>query len=285
LSHLKVIALTFALLVLLGTLGGAFFFWKKIFQPEIVNKREIRQEMSDSAPKSDPGKTVYEASLEAIRAGQLDVAREKLRLISRSYTDSEKFAASRRILGEMNLDRLFSRAPMPGKLEYTVGRDSGLETIAKKGRTTVPFIRRTNGLSGTTIHPGDRLVLYPLDFEVEVNVAQNMLTVAQQGEYFKSYPILAFELPDGMNLPKKAVLNSKPATLAGKALRESDARFAMAKKYLQTKGSPGRPSVIFAAQPAPNEENPPKGIYLTHADLEELATILRIGTPISFRTK
>jgi hypothetical protein len=282
-THLKIVAAVLALLILLGTIGGAFYAWEKIFKPDMYSKREVRKELDASAPRADPGKAVYEAAIEDIRQGRMADAQDNLRQIIKIYRDSASFQDARRVLGEIHLDRLFSKAPMPGKLEYTVNRDPGLESIAKKHQTTVAFLRKVNGLGGTTIHPGDRLIVYPLDFEVEVNVAQKRLTVKKAGEYFKDYAIQQFDLPAGVRPPSKTFLDSKPAYVADKQIRESDNRFGGARKWLQTKGSPGRPGVNFCVRPKKAGDSAPNGIYLEEADIEELCTILKVGTQITFQ--
>ncbi|MBP7949594.1 MAG: LysM peptidoglycan-binding domain-containing protein [Verrucomicrobiales bacterium] len=281
-AQLKILAAILALGVLGGTVVGALYFWEKIFKPDAATSKELNAVLAAKAGKADPGRAVYAQGMELIRHNDLEAAREKLRMVTRIYPDSEFFDDSRRVLGEMNLDRLFSRAPMPGKLEYTVGpREPGLDPIAKKNRTTIPFIRRINNLSGTVIHPGDHLILFPLDFEIEVRVSRQTLTLLQKGEFFKDYSIVEFNLGTS-KLPSATYIGTKPAFIAGKAVRDFDPHYTSARKWLQTVSKPGRPGVIFCAAPKKKDDGTPNGIYLDEADIEELSTIVRLNTPVKF---
>jgi hypothetical protein len=282
-AQLKIFAAVVALTILAGTVVGALYVWEKIFKPQSVTKRELREVLTSSAAKSDPGREVFDEAMELTRSSNLDEAKAKLQQVIKIYRDSDKYYEARRVLGEMNLDRLFSRSPMPGKLEFTVSKgDPGLDPIASKNRTTVPFVRRINNLASSVIHPGDRLILYPLDFEIQVRPNAKLLTLFQRGEFFKDYPIQEIKLPAGSKLPPTSLISSKQAYLAEKSVRDSDPRYPMARKSLQTTSTPSRPGIIFCAQPKKKGDESPNGIYLDESDLEELCTIIRLKTPVKF---
>lgn len=282
-AQIKIFVAVVALIVLGGTVVGAYWAWEKIFKPEVEAQQDLKAVLNaKEPPKSDPGKAVFAQAMELIRVGELEAAKEKLKQIIRIYRDSERYQDSRRVLGEMNMDRLFSRTPMPGKLEFTVNREPGLDPIARKNRSTIPFLRRINNLGRTVIHPGDRLVIYPLDFEIEVRVNENRLTLTQRGEFFKDYKILEFNLGMGQKLPPTTFVGSKPAYLADKPVRDSDDRYAQARKWLQTTANHGRPGVVICAAPKKKDDGTPNGIYLDEADIEELSTVVRVGIPVKF---
>ena len=282
-AQLKIFAAVVALTILSATVVGAFYVWEKIFKPQSDTKRELREVLTSSAAKSDPGKQVFEEAMELTRTSKLDAAKTKLQQVIKVYRDSDKYYEARRVLGEMNLDRLFSRSPMPGKLEFTVSKgDLGLDPIASKNRTTVPFVRRINNMASSVIHPGDRLILYPLDFEIQVRPNTKLLTLYQHGEFFKDYPIQEIKLAPGSKLPSASQIASKQAYVAEKSVRDSDPRYTMARKWLQTTSTPSRPGIIFCSQPKKKGDDGPNGIYLDESDLEELCTIIRIKTPVKF---
>ena len=222
-AQLKIFAAVVSLTILAGTVIGGVYAWQKVFKPEIENKRQLKELLTTTAAKSDPGKAVFLEAMNLTRANQLDEAKEKLKHLIRVYRDSETFTPARRVLGEMNMDRLFSRSPMPGKLEFTVSaKDAGLDPIANKNRTTIPFLRRLNNLGGNVIHPGDRLILYPLDFTIEVRLSTKTITLISQGEFFKDYKILQVNLAQGTRAPASTYISSKPAYVGEKAVRDSD---------------------------------------------------------------
>lgn len=282
-AQLKIFAAVVALTILGGTVIGGMYAWQKIFKPEIENEKELKKLLTSPAAKSDPGKAVFSDAMELTRANDLEAAKDKLKQVMKVYRDSDAFDNARRVLGEMNMDRLFSRSPMPGKLEFTVSpKDAGLDPIANKSRTTIPFLMRINNLGGTVIHPGDRLILYPLDFTIEVRLNAQTLTLINQGEFFKEYRILKVNLAPGTRAPASTYISSKPAYVGEKAVRDSDSRYAMARKWLQTAASGSRPGIIFCNAPKKKGDEALNGIYLGDSDIEELCTVIRLRSPVKF---
>lgn len=285
--HFRILAAILALAVLVAAVMGAFWLYREQIEPEKKAKAEVAEKMKQKGPAIDPGKKFYDQAIDLLRRGEMPAAREKLNEIIDVYKDSERWPTARELIGEMNMDRLFSRTPMPGKLEYTVGktRQDNLNAIAAKFRTTVPFIKRVNNLLGSIIHPGDRLVIYPLDFEIEVDLAEKRLTVTRSGEFFKDYEIRGHHLPFP-NLPAETTVGDVPGWVNDKKVRPDDERYAGAVKWLQTAGKGTRGGIIFCPEPPapPEGQQPsPSGIYLAAEDINELSTIIRPGVPLRFR--
>ena len=284
--QIRIVAALVALSVLTVAVLGAYYMYRENMMPEKERKKEIKALMETGGPKVDPGKKIHEQAMGLIRRGEMEGAREKLMQIIDVFRDSERYPAAREVLGEMNMDRLFSRVPMPGKLEYTVGhtRQDNLNAISSKFRTTVPFIKRVNNLTGSVIHPGDRLVLYPLDFEVEVRLAEKKLTLLKDGRYFKDYNIVGHHLPFP-KLGKETIIAETSGWLNDKKIRPDDERFVSAQKWLQTAAKGSRSPITFCPEPppgAPGAQPAPAGIYLSVEDMQELSTIIRPGVPLRF---
>jgi hypothetical protein len=282
-AQLKIFVAVVSLTILAGTVVGAYYAWEKVFKPELESKKGLTQALDNkAAPKSDPGKAVYADAMELTRSNELEGAKDKLKQLIKIYRDSEKYWDARRVLGEMNMDRLFSRSPMPGKLEFTVNREPGLDPIVNKSRTTIPFVRRINNLGSTVIHPGDRLILYPLDFEIEIRPNNKTLTLTQNGEFFKDYKITEIKLAPGVRLPGTTYIGSKQAFVGDKSVRDSDPRYSMARKWMQTATTPAKPGIIICAAPKKKGDEAPFGIYLEESDIEELCTVIRLKVPVKF---
>lgn len=49
--------------------------------------------------------------------------------------------------------------PKPQPVRYTVKKGDSLYAIAKRNRTTVSALQKANGIKGSVIHPGQRLVI------------------------------------------------------------------------------------------------------------------------------
>ncbi len=316
--YLRILAALFAVAVLAGTVLGVYYIYREIYRPEQARTKEVKHLLSSDAPKADPGKKQFDHAMDLIRQGELEAAKRLLTEINDVYKDSSRVDDARRVLGEMNLDRLFSRTPMPGKLEYTVARGDSLHEVAKRFRTTLSYIRRVNNLLGPLVHPDDRLIVYPLDFSLEVDLGEKMVTLRKDGRFFKQYEIAGTHLPFS-SLPEITTVGEKPAWIGAKKILPTDERYPGAQKWLQTATRKGRGGVVLCAiprarpvgqTPVPTVEpraspkanaktaaktaakaSPPKeeqtletppGIYLSESDIEELTTLVRLGTPVQF---
>jgi hypothetical protein len=148
-----------------------------------------------------------------------------------------------------------------------------------------------------------------------VELSSSTLTVRQKAAagleptFFKSYPLTAVVLPP--NFPKnvKTQIQEKVAWFEGRKILVTDPKYSFARKRLATTSRPVRtsfmlrpdsdrqdepPAATSSAAPAPDtageaamaRPQPPaaaQGLFLADSDMEELSTILRVGTPISVR--
>ncbi len=282
--HIRIVAALLALAVLTVTVLGAIYMYRENIQPEQERKKEVSGLMKKPRSKIDPGKKIHDQAMQLIRNREMDAARQRLTEIIDVYRDSERYPQARAVLGEMNMDRLFARTPMPGKLEYPVTSKDRLNALATKFRTTISYIQRVNNLVGTVIHPGDRLVVYPLDFEVEVELEGKRLTVLKDEKFFKDYTIVGHHLPFP-NLSKETTIGEVSGWLNEKKVRPDSDLYPGAQKRMQTAGRGTRSGVIFCPEPpapAAGAQPNPAGIYLSAEDMQELSTILRPGIPLRF---
>jgi LysM repeat protein len=113
-------------------------------------------------------------------------ARALLQPLAASTNASEKVLNA---LGDIDSQILFSLAPAPEKVDYTVESGDSLGKIAKKFGTTVELVKKSNGLARDLIRVGDRLRIYQGHFAVEVSKTANMLTVTDNGKFFKRYRV------------------------------------------------------------------------------------------------
>jgi hypothetical protein len=218
--------------------------------------------------------------------------------LSQVYQDSSRYRDARRILGEIHVDRLFSRNPMPGKHDYTVKSGDSLLRIEKGSLTTIPFLNRLNNLSGTTLQPGDRIVYQPLEFEIDVDLPAKTLTLSQKtpsGEnftFFKDYPVASVHLPPGTARTVQTQIQEKAAFVGEKKVPPTDPRYVSARKWLQTTSRAGRIGILFRPQSErtaaletrkPGDDDLTYGVFLDDGDIEELNTIIRPGTPVTLR--
>ena len=290
----KILVFVLTLALLGGTFLAAYWFYDTIDQPERLAEQQLlrRQQQTNKGPAPDPSAPSFQKINDALAAGQLEDVHEQLNRLLKVYPDSPWESGARRMLGEMNVDRLFSRSPMPGKRDYIVKSGDSLAKIEKGSLTTIPFLKRLNNLSSLNLQPGDRLVYQPLEFELEVRLADEVLTVRQKAAagldpiFFKNYRLTAVVVSPVFPKVLKTQIQEKPAWVGDRKVLATDPQYAFARKQLLTTGRPGRPGVLF--RPDSERVSVPvggvtavlQGIFLDDGDLEELSTILRTGTPV-----
>lgn len=287
LVYLVVLGLT------LGSMALAYYIYMKVLSPEERLREELSRIRRAELPKIDPGLKRFDAAASLLKEGRFPEAREALLRIVQQFPDSAAAPEAKRIIGEINMDELFSREPVPGKRDYIVQPGDSLALIASRQNTTMDLLIRLNGLMGATLHPGDHLTVLPVSFNLVVDVSAKTVTlrrVAGEKEvFFKEYQAVDLRLPGGMKLPAEMEIKGKSAMLDGRAVLSTDPRYAEADKWL-----PGsRAGVVLRTPPAPEPAPPPgpdgrpapppappPGIFLSPEDLEEMFALVRNGSKL-----
>lgn len=276
--------------LMLGSVATAYWYFIRVIQPEWRLTSELAGNSKTPPPRIDPGLKRFEAAIDLIRADQIDAGREALLNLLRQFPDSSTCREARRIISEMNLDQLFSPTELEGKIDYVVQPGDSLLAIANKLKTSMDAITRMNGLRNNIIHPGDHLLVLPVDFDFAVDLSEKTLTVLRQGKFFAHYEILDVRLPLGMRIPTEVKLGVKSASVDGKVVAPTDALYVSAEKWLPT----NRPGVVLRTLPkaavadegAPSpaagslEAAPETGIFLLREDLEEVFALAGSGAKL-----
>lgn len=289
-AQLKLLIFLITVGLLLGSVATAYWFYMRVIRPEMVVKSEIEKIQKADVPLRDPGARRFEAAADLIRVGQLDEGREAMYNLLRQFPESPTCEEAKRIIGEINLDRLFSPTYLEGKVDYIVQPgDRGLLAIALKQKTSLDAIVRLNGLRGNTIHPGDHLLIMPVDFDFAVNVTDKKVVVLRQGRFFAEYPAVDVRLPTGFRVPAEVKLATKSASLDGKPVAASDAAYLEAEKVIP---AANRPGVVLRTVPVARVDEgeakggvvasvaPQFGIFMLREDLEEVFAMARTGASL-----
>jgi LysM repeat protein len=289
-AQLKLLIFLITVGLLLGSVATAYWFYMRVIRPEMVVKSEIEKIQKADVPLRDPGVKRFEAAADLIRVGRLDEGREAMYNLLRQFPESPTCEEAKRIIGEINLDRLFSPTYLEGKVDYIVQPgDRGLLAIAQKHKTSLDAIVRLNGLRGNTIHPGDHLLIMPVDFDFAVNVTDKKVVVLRQGRFFAEYPAVDVRLPTGFRVPAEVKLATKSASLDGKPVAASDEAYLDAEKVIP---AANRPGVVLRTVPVARVEagegkgsevaslTPQFGIFMLREDLEEVFAMARSGASL-----
>lgn len=268
-----------ALLICVGGVAGAYFYWKKFAEPEIGVVAQMEGTAEIMKEKPDLGKRHFDEAVELLKEGELVSARDRLRYLMTYFPESKTFHEAKRVVGEVNLDLLLSNIPQPKKTIYTVKRGDALVTIARRNRTTIDYIMRANGKTTALIYPDEELVVYPLEFRVEIDLEKKLITVYDEDLFFKEYEITGTNLPPDLKAPISTTIQEKVAWFGERPLNFTDANYMNCSKWIRT----GKIGLFIRKGAAEGEEEDSSafGVKVSKADMEELFTILRIGAKVS----
>jgi len=277
-ARIKFLVALLALLICAAGMGGAFYYWKKFVEPEMVLNRHM-EGGEGAREKPDLGKRHFDQAVELLKDGELVSARDRLLYLMEYFPESKTFHEAKRIVGEVNLDLLLSNIPQPEKAIHKVRRGEALVTIARRNETTIDYIMRTNGKSTSLIYPDEELLVRPLNYRVEIDLENSLLTVFDEEAFFKEYEILGKNLPPEVGPPISTTINEKVAWHMDRPLNFTDANYLNCSKWIRT-GKIG----LFIREQNPDDEDGESrsfGVMVSKSDLEELFTILRNGSQVN----
>jgi LysM repeat protein len=306
-AQLKLLLFIIVLGITLGCMATAYYIYAKVLKPETRIQKEIEGIKKTERVIIDPGIKRFDAAATLIKQGQIEAGREALYKLVQQFPESPTCVEAKRIIGEINMDMLFSPNHMVGKKDYIVQPGDSLGRISINQGASMDMIMRINGLMGTTLQPGDHLTLAPVEFSIIVDVSDKtvaLLRKAGDKEYFfKEYQARNLRLPPGIKVPtvEPMEISGKSAVADGKPVLSADPRYIDAEKWLSAsraglvirvdqpvKAVPvpetAAPTDPAGAETVPVEApQPESGIFLAREDLEELFALVRKGTKLAFR--
>lgn len=270
-----------AAVVVMAVLAATFFLVERLREESAEPQLGVIPEISSGATLVKPGEIAFERARELLATGQFAEAREKLEFLVGVYPSSASASEARRILGELNLDDLLSTEVMEGKIMYKVKSGDNFTRIAQNHDTTLDCIMHMNGLQRMDkLFPGEELVLLPLNFNIKIDVPRKLLSLYREGRLLKSYELLHAKAREGSG-ELRSKIGQKIGLLAGggsvSPVKFENYRNAKKVLILDHRGLQLR-EVTTAAQ-----EEAGRGFFLSGADIEELALLLRVGNEVEVR--
>lgn len=205
------------LFLVVTSLAGAcvaatWWLYTNVIGEDAIVVKQIKQIQVDKKSGPDPSLKRFDKAVEVLR-DNTEEGRDALYELLRNFPDSTRAAEAKRIIGELNLDALFSKSLNTARKDYIVQPGDSLGRIAAKNATTIECLLRANALMSSSLQPGDRLFVFPLEFEIMVSVSAKTLSLLRNGRFFKEYHAAEVRLPVGF----RAVTASVPLKPAGEA--------------------------------------------------------------------
>ncbi|SHJ27934.1 LysM domain-containing protein [Rubritalea squalenifaciens DSM 18772] len=240
---------------------------------QLVEKLEV-----DNLPDVTPGERAFESARELLTVGDYLAAEEKLKYVTTYYPTAPSAKEARRILGEMNMDRLFSGVGDSGQKTYTVQRGDSFLKIARENQTNLDLIRLLNGLDRVDrLHPGDELIVMPLNLRLVVDVRQELIELWKGSQYIKAYDPMIMQVPKGQGSVKTKISDVE-AKADGRVTNSSKTNYRSSEKIFVF----AKPQMVIRS-PGDYPKEGFEGVILSDADIEELALLLRSGNSVEIR--
>lgn len=226
----------------------------------------------------DPGERAYQKACELLALGKTAAAREKLTSIINLYPSSASGPAARRIIGDMNMDEILGDPSHGDCITHRVKSGESLLGIVAKHQTSADMIMHLNSMMELhSIHPGDELVVMPLNFRLIVEPKRKSLSIWRSGRFIREFS-LAGSPP--ANLKKgTTTIRAKLASIDGKSYASHLPQYRAAEKILQLTAPP----LAIRSWNDKHADPPSNAIVLLREDMEELALLTKPGNIVEVR--
>ncbi len=272
----------FAFLLAVLIFGGAALFSYKIFvRPEIIMRAEQRS-AATPIPTPDISLPEFQAAQKLKAEGKLSEARAALTALIQRYPGGPHVGEAQDLLGEVNISILLSDYPSPDKEEYIVRSGDVLARVAAKTKSTSELIMRTNNLSGTMLHVGQKLLISRPEFSILVQRKAQLLYLLDHEQFFKRYHLHEEKLP--ANSPAK--MSTRVAEIMawknGKRIGIGSPEFLNSTRWIRL----GAAGYVLYSMPDDSHQildvpPPTLGIGMTASDLEELSSLVNTRTAVT----
>ena len=299
-------------LLILGLLifGSAGYFGYILFiKPARAERKEKAAEAVAPAPKATPDPAIPEFQrLKKLQAtGVTPSLRDSWNNWIEANPKSPLLPEGRHLLGSANMALIFQPNENPSLITYTVVKGDSLAKIASKQHSNAELIQKANQLPGINLQIGQQLVIPQLKLSLELDRAAKTLTLLDNGNYLKEYPLLS--APPAPSTPakistkvldKSAIAGSKRLAFGDKAYATSEKSILIAQAPaivaapevpaptaapVQSSPSPSvdggtnvSPAPVATATPTPPPM--PPGYVLGNADLQEVFALVSRNTPV-----
>lgn len=257
------------------------YLWSERIKPKQQLFEEVKKLKTIPTQRVDYGLPLYEEAISLIRNNDVYNGVSKLHDLLEFYPESVKCNEANRIIGEYNCDSIFARSDSSFKSEYEVKRGDALNSIAQTFECTPGYILKINRRLGTSIQPGERLVVCSLNYSVMINLMESHIILRNQNEkLIKKYKVKQFKLPQGC--PKSLDTKIKGLVVGdgAKFISLGSKEFASSFKQIRF----DRRGLNISKLSKDTDDNTySTGFFVSEEDLEELAILLKSGINVYIR--
>lgn len=119
--------------------------------------------------------------------GELLQAKSVYQELINDFANSNEVANWQKKVDDINIRLLFSKIPTPISTFYEIKPGDTLNKIAQEFKTTPELIMKANNISGDKIFPGRKIKVNNVPFSIVVDKSQNILILKANEEIIKTY--------------------------------------------------------------------------------------------------
>lgn len=243
------------------------------------------QDAVASAGGKDPGVLLITEAQRLHAEDKLLEARDKALTILKHSIHEPARKRAQALLSSVNVRIALTPHESSDKEPYVVQSGDSLAKLAKKFSTTIEFIQKGNQISGSLIRVGDRLRIWKTPFRVNVDKSDNILDVHTGDVFFKRYQVGTGEYnrtPVGDFTITGRIAQPTWWHEDGRAIPygSDDNQLGTHWLSLSAKGY----GIHGTWEPDTIGKQASEGcIRLLNEDIEELYTLLPLGTPVTIQ--
>ncbi|MBT8037861.1 MAG: LysM domain-containing protein [Verrucomicrobiae bacterium] len=279
--------------LVLGAMGGTAYLMQEYTgtvteMPGTVmeQQRQVELNLKQKAEQgikadNEPGEKAFKRAKDLLAMGSMAAAEEKLKYIVSFYPSAMCAPAARKILGEINVDRLLDPDWKKGKSVIQVKSGDTFTRIVRQNKTTMDSLVHLSKLMRAdhrSLHPGDKLTVMPLEMRVVIDLRRKTLTLWRGEEFIKEYPVkkVAYR---GKAAVKRLKIDSIRGWHGGKVYPSHAEEYTGSNKVITLSDK----SLAIRAVSDENQDDMAMGFLLSRADVEELPLLLRPSNDIEIR--
>jgi hypothetical protein len=261
--------------------SAAWFGYQLILKPRQVPPEALVN--GKLAPPVDPSLSDFDKTMQIVDSrADLVKSRAALEKFMTDFPFSTKLADARKALGKVNSDIFFSTINSPDKVHYEIRSGDALAKIERKLKTTGEIIMRCNNLDDPRrLRIGQTLLISPAEFTVVIDRKTHIVTLFNQGKFFREYAAASWTAPEPKRGKEKVVIDAKVSKKL--AFKDGNPVNFPSKDYMGSERWVETTAKGFTLYTEGAQQKPTGGIGIAPEEMEEISTLVAKGAVVTIR--
>lgn len=184
------IRLLIVLVLASGVFGGAYYAIHKLYlEPE--RRLLVDKQLPPPTPPPDPSIEAFAQLQEMRKTAPPETVRAAFERFLKEYPQSKQREGAFDVIGEINSAEFFAMKPTDANT-YVVKAGDSLGRVSARTKLPLELIIHLNKLERDMIHPGQKLLAPPCEFQLLLRQKQRRVVLYKDGKFFRQYPVVAW---------------------------------------------------------------------------------------------